>query len=168
MDSQWPGGQRPGGQLWKQCKWRHLVMVKFWNDPSGAFCSFRDYSSHWLNFWVRCASGNVWRKERVGWQCIGGRSKILTFLWGDFCTRAALTGSSAPIYPLLPQKLFLHCSKFLRLKKHIAEQLENILHLDETQFFRVGVGGLQLILSRGSNYKHWHRINLGFEPANEF
>ena len=31
-------------------------MVKFRTDPSGATCSFRDYSSHGLNFWVRCAS----------------------------------------------------------------------------------------------------------------
>ena len=66
---------RPGGQLWEQCKWRHLMtkfwpnascaiwwcqlMVKFRTEPGGATCSFRDYSSHGLNFRVRCASGNV-------------------------------------------------------------------------------------------------------------
>ena len=26
---------RPGGQLWKQCKWRHLI-TKFWTNPSCA------------------------------------------------------------------------------------------------------------------------------------
>ena len=34
-------------------------MGKFRTDPSGATCSFRDYSSHGLNFWVRCASDHV-------------------------------------------------------------------------------------------------------------
>ena len=63
---------QPGGQLWNQCKWRHLV-AKFVTDASGASC--------WPNLepmpvafflsaeeitqvkeaipWVRCASGNV-------------------------------------------------------------------------------------------------------------
>ena len=42
------------------CKWRHLVVVKSRTDPSGATCSFRDYSSHGVNLWVRCVSDNVY------------------------------------------------------------------------------------------------------------
>ena len=56
----------PGGQLWNQCKWRHVV-AKIGTNASGAIW--------WLNLqvvpsreltqvldaipWVRCASGNV-------------------------------------------------------------------------------------------------------------
>ena len=46
------------GQMSNQLKWCQ-VMVIFRTDPSGATCRLRDYSSYGLNFWVRCASGNV-------------------------------------------------------------------------------------------------------------
>ena len=99
---------RPGSQLWKQCKWRHLV-AKYATNASGAiwwpncqliqmassggqlynFCKWRhlvakfatseneaiwwpnlkschvvaEFSpSHGVNFWVRCASSNVFKK----------------------------------------------------------------------------------------------------------
>ena len=45
-----------GGQICYKCKWRHVV-AKF--SPS-----------HGVNFWVRCASGNVFWKHALQGKCV--------------------------------------------------------------------------------------------------
>ena len=59
-----------GGQICNQCKWRHLV-AQFGTNASGAIwwpnlqqmqevhVVVKFNPSHGVNFWVRCASGNV-------------------------------------------------------------------------------------------------------------
>ena len=47
-----------GAQIWNLYKWRHLV-PKNATNASGAMLLPNLIPSHRVNFWVRCASGNV-------------------------------------------------------------------------------------------------------------
>ena len=66
-----------GGQICNLCKWHHLV-AKFATNESGAILLFNQ--SYGVNFWVRCASGNVSFFPMLSTQCcswpLAQRSKV--------------------------------------------------------------------------------------------
>ena len=80
------------------------VMVKFRTDPSGATCHFRDYSSHGLNFWVRCAAGNVFtnNSEELWKVCFHFSFFNFSDLWVrvSVCKSEVLNFDHVPTFPI--------------------------------------------------------------------
>ena len=80
-----------GGQICDQCKWRHLV-AKFATN-AGAAMLFNP--SHGVNFWVHCASGNVFKLSPA----------VFSFDFYQFSTFSSVLPSLSNFFQLFVDKI---------------------------------------------------------------